>query len=69
MSFPSLGVCFHITSSMGNSYGSRLPLDAPIRMSLGALEANPYNLGAHTESWESHHQFTLVHVELSSDGH
>ena len=34
-------------------------------MSLRALEANPYHLGARTEPWESHHQFTLVCAELS----
>ena len=53
---------------MGNSHGDHLPLDAPICMSLGYLEDNPYNLGAQTESWDSHNQFTLVCVELYFDG-
>ena len=69
MSFPSLALCFHFISAMGKSYGAHLPLDAPVCMSLGAPEANPYNLGTHTKSWDSHHQFTLVYVELSFNGH
>ena len=69
MSFLILGVCCHFSSAMGNSYGAHLPLDAPVCMSLGALEANPYNLGTHTKSWEFDHLFALVFVELSSDGH
>ena len=69
MSFPSLGVCFHFTSAMANSFWAHLQLHAPVCMSVGEIEANPYDLGTHTESWESHHQFTLVCVELSSYGH
>ena len=45
---------------MGKSSGAHLPPNAPNYMILGAPMANPYNLGIHNESWESHHQFTLV---------
>ena len=69
MPFPSLGVCCHFTSAMGSSYGVHLPLDAPVCISLGAPEADPYNLGSHTESWESHHHFTPACVQLSLEGH
>ena len=54
---------------MGNSSGAHLPLDALVCMSLGASKENPYNLGTHTDSCESNHQFTLVCVDLSSNGH
>ena len=69
MSFPILGVCFHFTSAMENSYEAHLPLDALVFMILGVIEADPCNLGTYTESWESHRQFTIVYVELSFDGH